>query len=124
MYHYVRSYNERDAVMVSMGKGTSCYCDPMIIPELTGEPEVDKALKANAISSTTKMLGVIVKGNAKEVFNEWESGVISEAIKDVYDMYQVTEEPETCMIQSVIMYRRENSWMKLLRTQSIGLQWK
>ena len=95
MYHYVRSYNERDAVMVSMGKGTSCYCDPMIIPELTGEPEVDKALKANAISSTTKMLGVIVKGNAKEVFNEWESGVISEAIKDVYDMYQVTEEPET-----------------------------
>lgn len=95
MYHFVRSYNEKDAVMVSMGKGTSCYCDPMIIPELTGEEDVDMALKANAISSTTKMLGVIVKGNAKEVFNEWESGVISEAIKDVYDMYQVTEEPET-----------------------------
>lgn len=95
MYHFVNSYQPGDAVMVSMGKGNSCYCDPMIIPDLTGDDDVDSALKANAISATVKMLSVIVKGNAKEVFTEWESGVVSEAIKDVYDTYQVTEERET-----------------------------
>lgn len=95
MYHFVRSYNEKDAVMVSMGKGNSCYCDPMIIPRLTGNDDIDATLKANAIANTTKMLSVIVKGNAKEVFNEWESGVVADAIKDVYDQYQVTEDRNT-----------------------------
>lgn len=95
MYHFISYYNPKDAVMVSMGKGNSCYCDPMIIPRLTGNNDVDSTLKANAMANTVKMLSVIVKGNAKEVFNEWESGVISEAIKDVYDMYQVTEDRET-----------------------------
>ena len=95
MYHFVAHYDERDAVMVSMGKGNNSYCDPMIIPALTGNAEVDATLKANAMAATVKMLSVIVKGNAKETFTEWENGVVSQAIKDVYDMYQVTEDKET-----------------------------
>lgn len=95
LYHYVNGAKPGDAIRVSMGKGNSCYCEPLIIPDITGNEEVDSSLKSNAIASTTKMLSVMVKGNAKEVFNEWESGVISEAIKNIYDAYTITEDPST-----------------------------
>lgn len=80
--------------MISMGKGSSAYVDPMAIPDLTGDPEVDDDLKETAINFTLAMFRIIVHG-VKGQLTRWEESVISMAISRVYDEFCVTDDKLT-----------------------------
>lgn len=92
---YVKSGNPDDVSVVSMGKGNSCYCDPMPIPNLTGDEEIDSELKDNAIGFTTKIFQTIVSGGTGEQLTKWQESVLSTAIKNVYNNYGVTDDRDT-----------------------------
>lgn len=92
---YVRDANPDDVQIVSMGKGSSCYCDPMSIPDLTGNEDIDVELKDNAIGFTTKIFQTIIVGGSGEQLNKWQESVLSTAIKNVYNSYGVTDDRST-----------------------------
>lgn len=92
---YVQSTNPDDAIIVSMGKGSSYYCDPMEIPDLTGIPDVDEDLKETAIGYTFRLFTILVRGAQGGELDKWETGVINEAIKNVYDNAGVTDDNST-----------------------------
>ena len=77
-----------------MGKGSTVYFDPMEIPFLTGDEDVDADLKETAINYTLGIFRLIVAGLEGQL-TKWEDSVISTAIKRVYEQVGVTEEPET-----------------------------
>lgn len=95
MYWLIKDGNPKDAILVDFGQGNGLYADPLIIPNLTGNKDVDKSLKSNAISVTKKMLSIMIKGNAAAEFDTWEEGVISSAIRDLYESYLITDDPST-----------------------------
>lgn len=82
------------AMLVSMGKGSAYYVDPMEIPGLVGDPDIDDDLKDTAIEYTLAMFRIIVHG-ANGTLTKWEESVINKAISNVYDMYQVTNDKNT-----------------------------
>lgn len=92
---YVKSTNPNDAVIVSMGKGSAYYCDPMEIPDLTGVKSVDEELKETAIGYTFRLFTVLVKGAEGGELDKWQTGVINEAIRNVYDNAGVTDDSST-----------------------------
>ena len=91
---FVRQANPEDVKVISMGKGSTVYFDPMEIPKLTGDPEVDADLKETAISYTLGIFRLIVAGIEKQL-TKWEDSVISTAIKRVYEQNGVTDDPST-----------------------------
>ena len=84
----------KSSVLVSMGKGSAYYIEPMQIPDLVGDPDVDDDLKDTAQEYTMAMFRIIVHGANGEL-TRWEEGVINRAIVNVYDMYRVTNDKET-----------------------------
>ena len=54
-----------------MGKGSAVYVDPMEIPDLTGDKEVDDDLKETSISYVVNMFRIIVHG-VKGDLTRWE----------------------------------------------------
>ena len=95
IYAYIKAGDPNDAIMIDFGQGNGLYSDPLIIPELTGEPDVDKGLKANAINVTTKMLTIMIKGDSSQQLSTYEEAVISAAIKELYDTHLVTDDSQT-----------------------------
>lgn len=93
--NYVKSGNPDDVAVVSMGKGTSYYCDPVEIPQLTGNEEVDDELKETAQGYITRLFTIIVKGGVAGELDKWQLAVLSKAIKDVYDTAGVTDDKST-----------------------------
>lgn len=95
IYAYVKAGNPDDAYLIDFGQGNGLYCDPLIIPALTGEEDVDKALKANAVSVAKKMLTIMIKGDSSQQLTTYEESVISSAIRELYDSFLITEDPST-----------------------------
>lgn len=91
---FVRQSNNDDVKVISMGKGSVVYFDPMEIPLLTGDAEIDVDLKETSISYTIGIFRLIVAGLDKQL-TKWEDSVISTAIKRVYEQDGVTDNPET-----------------------------
>jgi len=91
---YVRQANPEDVKVISMGKGSTVYFDPMEIPLLTGDSEIDSDLKETAITYTLGIFRLIVAGINKQL-TKWEDSVISAAIRRVYEQNGVTDEPYT-----------------------------
>lgn len=60
LYYYVKAGNPKDAIRVDLGPGTGQYCDPLIIPRLTGCEEIDATLKHDAMAMAIKMLTVML----------------------------------------------------------------
>ena len=79
---------------ISMGKGSSAYVDPMRIPDITGDPDIDDDLKDTAINFAVAMFRIMVHGADGEL-TRWEDSVISQAISRVFDEYGVTDDKET-----------------------------
>jgi len=94
IFRYIHEANPNDAVLISFGKGGSEYYDPMRIPDLVGDPDVDADLKENSINFTLAMFNVIV-GGADGQMTDLERRVVSEAISRVYDSIGLTDDPET-----------------------------
>lgn len=92
--NYVRAGNPDDVKIISMGKGSTVYFDPMEIPDLTGDPDIDNELKETAISYTLAIFRVIVAG-LNGTLSQWEEKVISMAIQRVYESVGVTEDKRT-----------------------------
>lgn len=92
--NYIRAGNPNDVKIVSMGKGSTVYFDPMEIAELTGDDDIDDELKESAISYTLSIFRVINCG-VKGKMDRTEERVISTAIKRVYDSAGVTEDKST-----------------------------
>lgn len=88
---YFLSHGNTDYVrIISMGKGSSEYFDPMPIGDLTGDSEIDDDLKQIAINSTVAMFRTMVVGLKGELSNDAKK-VLSQAIRRVYDSAGVTE---------------------------------
>lgn len=94
LYKIMYAANPKSATLVSMGKGSAQYVEPMEIPELVGDPEIDDDLKDSAQEYTLAMFAIIVHGTEKQL-SRWEEGVINRAIANVYDMYNVTNDKST-----------------------------
>lgn len=92
--YYLKAGNEEDVLIISMGKGSTIYFDPMEIADLTGDSEIDEELKETAINYTMSIFRVICAGLEKEL-NQWEERIISTAIKRVYERNGITEDKET-----------------------------
>ena len=90
----VERTNPEMVKLISMGKGSAAYVDPMVIADLTGDDEVDEDLKEQAINFTIAMFRVMVHGAAGQL-TRWEESVISMAIARVYDEHRVTDERDT-----------------------------
>ncbi|MEM4385410.1 MAG: DUF87 domain-containing protein [Candidatus Anstonellales archaeon] len=91
---YIKAGNPDDVKVVSMGKGSTIYFDPMEIPDLTGDEDVDNDLKETAINYTLAIFRIIVAGLDGEL-TQWEERVITTAIQRVYDSVGVTEDKTT-----------------------------
>lgn len=91
---FVKAGNPDDVKVISMGKGSEVYFEPMEIPMLTGDPEVDNDLKETAISYVLATFRLIVCGTEKNL-TKWEESVISTAIRRVYEFAGVTDNKET-----------------------------
>ena len=91
--NFIYDGGSKDAVRVSMGNGDSCYFDPMQIGDLTGEPEIDNSLKKLAIDCILSTFKLLISGGNE--LTKWESSVLNEAIKRVYEDHGVTDNEET-----------------------------
>ena len=91
---YVKESNPEDVKIVSMGKGSTIYFDPMEISDLTGDNDIDAELKETAESYTLAIFRVICCGLEGQM-TLWEESVVSEAIRRVYDDAGVTDDKNT-----------------------------
>lgn len=91
---YVKESNPEDVKIVSMGKGSTIYFDPMEISDLTGDNDIDVELKETAESYTLAIFRVICCGLEGQM-TLWEESVVSEAIRRVYDDAGVTDDRST-----------------------------
>ena len=91
---YVKESNPEDVKIVSMGKGSTIYFDPMEISDLTGDNDIDVELKETAESYTLAIFRVICCGLEGQM-TLWEESVVSEAIRRVYDDAGVTDDMST-----------------------------
>ncbi len=93
----------RKVKAISMGKGSSAYVDPMRIPDITGDPDIDDDLKDTAINFAVAMFRIMVRGATGEL-SRWEDSVISLAISQVFDEYGVTDDKETwCKSKDIML---------------------
>lgn len=91
---FVRAGNPEDVKIVSMGKGSECYFESMEIPMLTGDDDVDCDLKETAMNYIMATFRLMVCGVDGKL-SKWEEGIISTAIKRVYEFAGVTDNKET-----------------------------
>ena len=94
LYEVMHNADPNSAVMVSMGKGSAMYIEPMEIPDLVGDPDIDDDLKDTAQEYTLAMFRIIVHGTTGQL-TRWEEGVINRAITNVYDEHLVTNDKTT-----------------------------
>lgn len=92
--NYIRAGNPDDVKIISMGKGSTIYFDPMEIAELTGDSDVDDELKETSLSYTLAIFRLLSCG-LNGIMNQAEEKVVSTAIKRVYDSAGVTDRKET-----------------------------
>ena len=83
-----------DVKVISMGRGSSEYFDPLPIGDLTGDEEIDVDLKQTSINYTEAMFRTMVYGIKGDLTID-EKKVISLAIRRVYDSVGVTENRST-----------------------------
>lgn len=91
---YIRAGNSEDVQVISMGKGSTVYFDPMEIPELTGDSDIDCDLKETAVNYTLSIFRLIVGGLSGNL-GQLEERIISTAIQRVYDSAEVTDNIDT-----------------------------
>lgn len=95
MAAFIKAGCSEDVAVVSMGKGSACYYDPLEIPKLTGDPDVDNDLKDSAIKYTLRVFRTILKSGTNEELNKFERGILSTLIREVYENHNVTEDKST-----------------------------
>ena len=92
--NFIYDGNPKDAITISMGKGSTSYFDPMEIGELTGDKDIDASLKDNAIKCTMSTFNLMIAGVDRQL-DMWEESVISTAVRNVYENNGVTDDNTT-----------------------------
>lgn len=92
---FVRADSPDDVAVISMGKGSNTYCDPMIIPDLTGVEEIDGSLKTDAMAFTRKVFKILATAGEDKEIDKWQVSVLNDCIKKVYYDYGVTDDRST-----------------------------
>lgn len=92
--NYIKAGNPDDVKIISMGKGSTLYFDPMEIPMLTGDPDIDDELKEQAIGYTLAYFRVMSCG-LDGTLDRAQERVVSTAIRRVYDSAGVTDDKNT-----------------------------
>lgn len=92
---YVGANNPGDSIVISMGKGSNTYCDPMIVPALTGVDDIDDTLKSDAITFTRKVFKILITSGEDVELDKWQNSVLNDCIKRVYNDYGVTDDKKT-----------------------------
>lgn len=93
--NFVRSSNPDDVCVISMGKGSNVYCDPLVIPDLTGVEEIDESLKADAVSFTRKIFKTLITSGENIELDKWQNRVLNDCIRRVYNDYGITDDRST-----------------------------
>lgn len=91
---YLKAGNPEDVKVISMGKGSSVYFDPIEIAELTGDEEVDVDLKETAQSYIEAIFRLVVAGLDRPL-DIYEKLVVSTALNNVYEGAGVTNDSKT-----------------------------
>ena len=91
---FIRAGNPEDVMVVSFGKGSTKYFDTMPISTLTGNDDLDKELKEMAITFTLSMFRLMIAG-VKGELTKLQKSIVSQAIRNVYDSYGVTNDKST-----------------------------
>lgn len=94
LYKTMVDADPKSAVLVSMGKGSAAYIEPMEIPDLVGDDDIDNDLKDSAREYTVAMFRIIVKGTTGQL-SRYEESVINQAIANVYDAHLITNDKST-----------------------------
>lgn len=81
------------AKIISMGQDSSSYFDTTEIGDLTGDPEIDGALKDEAIGTTKLVFDVLT--DYEKGMNYKELSLFNDMILRVYKKRGVTEDPKT-----------------------------
>ena len=95
--NFICDGNAKDAITISMGKGSTSYFDPMEIGDLTGDSDIDASLKENAMKYTMATFNLMIAGVDRQL-DMWEESVISTAIKNVYENNSVTDDNTTWIL--------------------------
>jgi hypothetical protein len=102
--YYIADANPDDVQIVSMGKGSLVYFDPMPIQDLTGDEDIDRELKENAVNYTFAIFRLLVAGLEGNL-TQWQENIISNAIRRVYESVGVTDEKRTWVRSKVLQIR-------------------
>lgn len=117
--NYIKTSNPDDVRVISMGKGSAVYFDPMEIPELTGDMKVDADLKESAINYTLSTFRIITCGIEEEL-TQYEQRIISSAIKRVYDRAGVTDDMQTwCKSKGLRIHMVYDEIKKMVDSQEL-----
>lgn len=90
---YTRLGKLAGASVVSMAGGEGRYVNTMVIGDLTGDPEVDRNLKIEAIEATERVFHLLVDEN--HGMNRQELALFGDCLNEVYLHFGVTEDPST-----------------------------
>ena len=92
--YYLADSNPDDVQIVSMGKGSLVYFDPMPIQDLTGDEDIDRELKENSVNYTFAIFRLLV-GGFEGSLTQWQENIVSSAIRRVYESVGVTDDKRT-----------------------------
>ena len=92
--YFIKAGRSEDVAMFGLSMDNGKYFEPCVIADLTGEEEIDRALKKTSIQYIEAMYRIMVKGMKGE-FSIEEKKVMSMAISQMYDEALVTEDRNT-----------------------------
>lgn len=113
---YIANGNSEDVKIISMGKGSSVYFDPIEIAQLTGDQDVDSELKDTASGYVLAMFRLLVAGTDGNL-SVAENRVISSALRNVYERAGVTDDKTTWIKSRGLRIRDVYEEIKYLRDQ-------
>jgi len=99
---YLPLANVIDAHVISLTKSSGKFVNTMVISDLTGDPEIDSMLKIDAQDATIRIFNLLVDedyGMSAE-----QLAILSDAMKQVYLDFKVTENQESWKNSKEITY--------------------
>lgn len=85
--------NVTEADIISMTGSSGRYVNTMVIPDLTGDDEIDVDLKADAQNSTVRIFNLLV--DSEYGMTELQESLLSDVMNEAYLDFGVTSEPES-----------------------------
>lgn len=82
-----------DASIIAFGEAEGSYVNTMVIGELTGNREIDVALKTDAMTMTERVFNILF--DEDNGMSTYEQAIFSDLLKETYLKFGVTEDSKT-----------------------------